>query len=63
MGESDIVERINRVREIIEEAQKELTLLIGDPSRQHSLVLTKMDEARLWAHEAIALQIRTQESP
>ena len=27
------------------------------PSREHSLVITKLDEARMWAHEAFYLEV------
>lgn len=41
------------VREVIKEAAQELVTLVPE-GREHSLMLTKLEEAMFWANAAIA---------
>lgn len=50
---SDEIERINSLRDAIEHVKADLSRMC-EPSRELSLALTKLDEARLWGMEAIA---------
>lgn len=51
---SDVAEKHARVREILITAEVELMKLLPEKSRGTSLVATKLDEARMWANQAIA---------
>lgn len=53
---SDEFERMILVRREIEHLYGLFTTILPD-GRAKSLTLTKLDEARLWAHEALALQV------
>ena len=49
----DMIDRMNTIRDEIDAVRHHLSRMC-EPSRELSLALTKLDEARLWAHEAIA---------
>lgn len=50
-----VAERHKLAREIMIDATKRVMELLPERSREGSLFLTKMDEARMWANGAIAL--------
>lgn len=50
-----ITERHEAAREIMINATKRVMELLPERSREGALFMTKMDEARMWANAAIAL--------
>lgn len=48
----DVIDRIAMIREATDNARSVITRLCID-SRERSLALTKLDEARLWGIEAV----------
>ena len=50
----EVQQRHARVREILATAEIELMKILPEKSRGTSLVATKLDEARMWANQAIA---------
>lgn len=54
MGDHDLFDRLNTIRDEIDALKFHLSRMC-EPSRELSLALTKLDEARLWAHEAISI--------
>lgn len=50
-----VAERHKLAREIMIDATKRVMELLPERCREGSLFLTKMDEARMWANGAIAL--------
>ncbi len=59
---SDEVTRMETLRREIDALKHDLTLMC-EPSRELSLALTKLDEARLWGQEAIAIRAYTHTTP
>lgn len=57
---ADEIERINTIRREVDKLKHDLALMC-EPSRELSLAITKLDEARLWAMEAIAIRATTRQ--
>lgn len=52
---SDEITRMATLRREIEALQRDLVMMC-EPSRELSLAITKLDEARLWGQEALAIK-------
>lgn len=52
---SDEIARMTKLREDIDAVRADL-IAMCEPSRELSLALTKLDEARMWGQEAIAVR-------
>lgn len=52
MAHGDLHDRLNTFRDEIAALKSHLSRMC-EPSRELSLALTKLDEARLWGHEAL----------
>lgn len=50
----DEIARMSKLREEIDGLKEDLTRMC-EPSRELSMALTKLDEARMWGQEAIAI--------
>lgn len=55
---SDEIARMAKLRDDIEQVKHDLALMC-EPSRELSLAITKLDEARLWGQEALAVRAST----
>lgn len=52
---SDEISRMTKLRDDIEAVKLDLAQMCN-PSRELSIAITKLDEARLWGQEAIAIR-------
>lgn len=58
MGDYDVIERINMIRDAISEAKRVIDR-VGEPGREVAIAFTHLDEARLWAIESVSSQAVT----